>query len=222
MLPTVLDDPALVVFDWIPAAKRGTLQGVHKEMADMLDPPSGVRQRFQDRQHEASESLLVFRTELLATAFPRLNEPTLDSLVAERLLAMARKVGVMLLVVEEEVRTSLWVACHLCAYEEMAGPARAVAHVASDRGDVEERPRPPTRHALLAEEDEGEMVAALWQYTRIPREAERRPRRWAPCEAGDHPRVTDDVICHCCGREGHIARGCRSRTSAPGMTSRDR
>ncbi|CAN0203678.1 unnamed protein product [Lampetra planeri] len=63
MLPTVLDDPALVLFDRIPAEKRGTLQGVYKEMVDVFDPPSGVRQRFQDRQREASKSLLVFRTE---------------------------------------------------------------------------------------------------------------------------------------------------------------
>ncbi|CAM9543026.1 unnamed protein product [Lampetra planeri] len=153
-------------------------------------------------------------------AFPRFNEPALDSLVAERLLAMARKVGAMLSVVEEEVRTSLWVTHHLCAYEEMAGPARAVAHVAFDCGDVEERPRPPTRDAPPAEEDEGETVAALRQSPRIPREAERRPRRWAPREAGDHPRVNDDIICHRCGREGHIARECRSRMSAPGTTTR--
>ncbi|CAN0301095.1 unnamed protein product [Lampetra planeri] len=75
MLPTVLDDLVLVVFDRIPAEKRGTLQGVYKEMADVFDPPSGVCQRFQDRQREASESFLVFRTELLAmaeAAFPRL------------------------------------------------------------------------------------------------------------------------------------------------------
>ncbi|CAM9457550.1 unnamed protein product [Lampetra fluviatilis] len=224
MLPTVLDDPALVVCNRIPDEKRGTLQGVYKEMADVFDPPSGVRQRFQDRQREASESFLVFRTELLAmaeAAFPRFNEPALDSLVAERLLAMARKVGAMLSVVEEEVRTSLWVTHHLCAYEEMAGPARAVAHVAFDCGDVEERPRPPTRDAPPAEEDEGETVAALRQSPRIPREAERRPRRWAPREAGDHPRVNDDIICHRCGREGHIARECRSRMSAPGTTTRD-
>ncbi|CAN0408586.1 unnamed protein product [Lampetra fluviatilis] len=162
--------------------------------------------------------------ELLVMAeatFPRLNEPALDSLVAERLLAMARKVEVMLPVVEEEVHTLLWVERHLCAYEEMAGPARAVAHIAFDRGDVEERQQPPTRHTPPAEEDEGETVAALRQYPRIPREAKRRPRRWAPREAGDHPRVTDDVICHRCGREGHIARGCHSRTSVPGTTSQD-
>ncbi|CAN0415869.1 unnamed protein product [Lampetra planeri] len=95
--------------------------------------------------------------------FPRLNEPALDSLVAERLLAMARKVEVMLPVVEEEVHTLLWVERHLCAYEEMAGPARAVAHIAFDRGDVEERQQPPTRHTPPAEEDEGETVAALRQ-----------------------------------------------------------
>ncbi|CAM9573660.1 unnamed protein product [Lampetra planeri] len=87
-------------------------------------------------------------------------------------------------------------------------------------GDVEGLPRPPTRHAPLAEEDEGEMVAALRRYPRIPREAEHRPQRWAPHEAGEHPLVTGKVICHRCGHEGHIAYGCRSRTSAPGTTSR--
>ncbi|CAM9633755.1 unnamed protein product [Lampetra planeri] len=78
-----------------------------------------------------------------------------------------------------------------------------------------------TGHAPPVEEDEGETVAALRQYLRIPREAERRPLRWASRESEEHPRVTEEVICHRCGREGHIAHGCRSRTSAPGTTSRD-
>ncbi|CAN0354521.1 unnamed protein product [Lampetra planeri] len=102
---------------------------------------------------------------------------------------MAQKVGVMLPVVEEEAR-------HLCAYEEIAGPARSLAHFAWDRGDVEGLPRPPTRHAPPAEEDKGDMVAALQRYPRIPREAERRPRRWA----GEHLQVTEEVICHRCVR----------------------
>ncbi|CAM9309160.1 unnamed protein product [Lampetra fluviatilis] len=164
MLPTVMDDLALAVFDRIPPAKRASLQGVDKEMADVFDPPSRARQRYKNRQREASESLLLFRMELLTlaeAAFPRLNEPALDSLVAERLLTMSQKAGVMLPVVEEKVRTSLWVACHLCAYDEMAGSARGVAPVTWDRGDVEGRPRPPTRHVPPAEEDGGETVAAL-------------------------------------------------------------
>ncbi|CAM9836573.1 unnamed protein product [Lampetra fluviatilis] len=185
ILPTVLDDPALAVFDRFPAAKRGTLQGVYKEMADVFDPPSGACQRCTNGQREASKSLLVFRTELLTLAeatFPRLNEPALDSLVAERLLTMAQKAGVML----------------------------------PDRGDIEGLPRSPTRDAPAAEVDEGEMVAALRQHPRIPREAERRPRCWAPRKAGDHPCVTDEVICHRYGREGHIARGCHKQDECAG------
>ncbi|CAM9789726.1 unnamed protein product [Lampetra planeri] len=109
---TVLDDLALAVFDRIPPAKRGSLLGVYKEVAEVFDPQSGGCQKFKNRQREASESFLVFRTELLTlaeAAFQWLNEPCLDSLVVERLLAMAEKVGVM--VVEEKARTSL------CAYK---------------------------------------------------------------------------------------------------------
>ncbi|CAN0065613.1 unnamed protein product [Lampetra fluviatilis] len=87
-------------------------QDIYKEMVEVFDPPSGARQKLKNRQWEVSKSLLVFRMELLTLAeatFPRLNEPGL--------------------VVEEEARTSLWVARHLCAYEEMAGPTRSVEYV---------------------------------------------------------------------------------------------
>ncbi|CAN0282468.1 unnamed protein product [Lampetra fluviatilis] len=94
VLPTVLDDPTLAVFDRIPPAKRGSLQGVYKEMVEMFDPPSGARQKFKNCQRETSKSVLVFKMELLTlaeAAFPRLNETGLDSLVAEPFLAMAQK-----------------------------------------------------------------------------------------------------------------------------------
>ncbi|CAM9642174.1 unnamed protein product [Lampetra planeri] len=68
----------------------------------------------------------------------------------------------------------------------------------------------PGRHAPLAEEDEGEMVVAPRWNLRIPRETECQLRCWAPCEAGEHPLATGEVICHCCGREGYIACGCCS------------
>ncbi|CAM9876794.1 unnamed protein product, partial [Lampetra planeri] len=142
------EDEERKAIDWIPPAKRGSLQGVYKEMAEVFDPSSGACQKFKNRQREAFESLLVFRMELLTlaeAAFSWLNEPGLDSLVAEWHLVMAQKARVMLPVVEEETRT----------------------------------------HVPPAEEDEGETVAALRQYLRIPREAERRPRCWAPHKAGE-------------------------------------
>ncbi|CAN0267642.1 unnamed protein product [Lampetra fluviatilis] len=86
-LPATPDDSALVVFCRISLVTRGSLRAVFKETTKEFEPPSGARHKFNKRQRDASESLLVSRTELLrlaGAAFPQLDEAAPDSLVAER------------------------------------------------------------------------------------------------------------------------------------------
>ncbi|CAN0199036.1 unnamed protein product [Lampetra planeri] len=146
-LPTALDDEALAIFKAILLEWRTTLQAACHEMAEIFDPPSNAKIKCQQRKREEAELPLFNRSALIAlsqAAYSRLDEPVLDSLAMENMLSLVHEMTVVLLKVEEEAQTSLWVAQCLQTQEQMnqwtwVAPER--------RGSWKRLPAPPAQVA---------------------------------------------------------------------------
>ncbi|CAN0252099.1 unnamed protein product [Lampetra planeri] len=96
-LPTALDDDALAAFYAIPRTERVTLPKAFAQMAAIYDPPSNVRHKFALRRWREAETPLAFRSALLSlgqAALPKMEQAGLDSLVLERILALAQELDV--------------------------------------------------------------------------------------------------------------------------------
>ncbi|CAN0241593.1 unnamed protein product [Lampetra planeri] len=112
-LPTALNDDSLVAFEAIPEANRATLPRACTQKAAIFEPPSNTHQRFMLRRRGEAKKPLAFHSTLLAlghVAYPHIEQTALDSLVLERLLSLAQKLGIFRPATEEDDLSSLKVA----------------------------------------------------------------------------------------------------------------
>ncbi|CAN0118481.1 unnamed protein product [Lampetra planeri] len=92
------------------------LQATCREMAEVFNPPSNTKRKFQHHKRDEAEASLTYHNTLMVlgqVAYPRLDEVALDSFVMERMLALVHEMGVVLHIVKEEAQSSLWVARRL-------------------------------------------------------------------------------------------------------------
>ncbi|XP_078734895.1 uncharacterized protein LOC144948987 [Lampetra fluviatilis] len=243
-LPSVLGKEALSSYTSLPSHSKSTLQAAYEALGEIYCLAEGAFKRFQDRQRGAKESPLAYRGALLVLArraFPRLAEEALEDLVVEHLIAYACRAGVVMPVVTPEERTSLWAARTIQAHEQVMGRAPPVGPVAGAAGGnsravaaallgpatLTAEPAPSPQAAGGASGDgppTSETEPSLREvYAAIRGLAEQRdqpPRRWQPPlqHRAEPPRRNAPWVCHRCGREGHVARGCRTEPEAANVT----
>ncbi|CAN0105873.1 unnamed protein product [Lampetra planeri] len=85
----------------------------YAQMAAIFEPPSSARQKFLLRKRGEAETPLAFCSSLLVlgrAAYPNMDGAALDSLALERLLSLARELGVVLAIGKEADISSLKVA----------------------------------------------------------------------------------------------------------------
>ncbi|XP_075923853.1 uncharacterized protein LOC142924846 [Petromyzon marinus] len=118
-LPTALDDDSLTAFYSIPEADRSSLADAYSTMAAIFDPPSNSCRRFLLRKWRDTEMALAFLSVLLAlrqAAYPSMDRAALDSLALVRLLALARELGIVLSIADDNDLMSLQVARNIQAH----------------------------------------------------------------------------------------------------------
>ncbi|CAM9874681.1 unnamed protein product [Lampetra planeri] len=79
--------------------KKKMLKEAFAEMVEVYELPDDRTRKFQHRRCGSSESPLTYRSALMALAvdaYPDVQEDILDPLVMERMLALAREMGVVL------------------------------------------------------------------------------------------------------------------------------
>ncbi|CAM9532526.1 unnamed protein product [Lampetra planeri] len=190
-----LDDNSLAAFFTIPKSDRITLARAYTEMAGIFDPPSNVQRRFSMRRRGENETPLAYRSTLLAlghAAFPRMDRVALDSLTLERLLSLARELGVTLSVAEEDDPTSLQVARGIQAHLNLKDWPAVAASAMEPAVDEQAC----TSSARGMEGRSGGLRSSA--------------REW-------HPRLSQPPgrpyhTCYRCGCPGHIAVDCRRGT----------
>ncbi|CAN0418530.1 unnamed protein product [Lampetra fluviatilis] len=103
-LPTALDDNSFAAFNSIMPTDRATRPMVYAQMAAIFEPPSSARQKLLSRQREDVEKPLAFCSALLAlarAAYISMDVVAKDLLALERLIFLARALGVALSVADE-------------------------------------------------------------------------------------------------------------------------
>ncbi|CAN0115425.1 unnamed protein product [Lampetra planeri] len=80
----------------------------------------------REERLEAADGVGVFACHVKA-AYLRLDKTALDSLAMKKMLMLAQEMGVILLIMEKEAQTYLWVARCLQAHESMHQSLRVVA-----------------------------------------------------------------------------------------------
>ncbi|XP_042201887.1 uncharacterized protein LOC121851863 [Callorhinchus milii] len=203
-LPAMLDDNALAAFTSARRSDRSTLKDALALMAKVYGPPSACRHHFYARRKADTETVLAYRTALLAladAAFPRMDEEGQDAMVLEQLLKLAQDLGVPINTADETDISSLRVATSMQAHEVLQRKQGVVcnAAVASTPGPVDTVPQvvSPREDAFIAGR------AGDW------RSGGRSPLRAA--RKLEQPRSPTTVItCYNCGLRGHVASGCRA------------
>ncbi|XP_075919984.1 uncharacterized protein LOC142922927 [Petromyzon marinus] len=202
-LPATLDDDALASLLTIPRQQRATLQSALRRMSDVYGPPSDVRSRFYDRRRRPKESPLAFRTALLAMAragYPRMDDETIDAIVLQKMLELARELRIVIQAVDDDSMCSLRAArcihAHLLLHTESTIAASASTSEPASR-DAEFSPD----RAFMATRSTGR---------RSSDHAGRRndQQRGRPAPRGD-------LTCFNCGRRGHISSDCRAPRRRP-------
>ncbi|CAM9511506.1 unnamed protein product [Lampetra fluviatilis] len=104
---------------WAAEAAMPPPLTTYMQMDNVFEPPSSARLKFSLRRREEGELPLAFRCSLLAlaqTAYPDLQGRALDSMALERLLDLAREVGIVLSINNDRQITSLVVAENIQAH----------------------------------------------------------------------------------------------------------
>ncbi|CAN0418602.1 unnamed protein product [Lampetra fluviatilis] len=108
---------------------RATLYMAYAQMAAIFEPLSSARQQFLTRQQEDTEKPLAFSSALLAlarAAYTSMDAAARDLLVLERLIFLARELGVALSVADEADVSSLKVAQGIQAHLSLRQPPGVV------------------------------------------------------------------------------------------------
>ncbi|CAN0138890.1 unnamed protein product [Lampetra fluviatilis] len=155
-LPTTLDDNALAAFYAIPPEDRVTLPQAFSQMAAIFDPPSNVRHKFATGRWGKIDMPFAFCSALMPlaqAAYPKMEQAGLDSVVLERMLALARELNVALPAMEEDDLSSLKVARGGCMRRTLRGRGAPPSLRFGRRRQAEEGRCSATRGARPAEGD---------------------------------------------------------------------
>ncbi|CAM9440400.1 unnamed protein product [Lampetra fluviatilis] len=203
-LPAMLDDNALAAFTSAQRSDRSTLKAALGLMAKVYGPPSACRHHFYARRKADTETVLAYRTALLAladAAFPRMDEEGQDAMVLEQLLKLAQDLGVPINTADEIDISSLRVATSIQAHEVLQRKQGVVcnAAVASAPGPVVTEPQ------VVSPREEAFTTGRPGDW----RSGGRSPLRSArKLEQPSSP--TTLITCYNCGLRGHVASGCRA------------
>ncbi|CAN0287372.1 unnamed protein product [Lampetra planeri] len=143
-LPAALDDNALAALITIPQADRSTLQQALGQMQVIYGPQSDSRHRFNNRRKGESETLLAFRSTLLALAratFPRMDHEAIDAMVLEKLLSLVWELLIDMPAVDDDefcsLRTARCIQEHLLLQRDTS---LAACTTPADTSSSEEEP----------------------------------------------------------------------------------
>ncbi|CAN0180115.1 unnamed protein product [Lampetra planeri] len=143
------------------------LWDAYKEMAAVYDPPLTTLIKLLQRRQGEAKTALVYCSALMVlgqAAYPLLNQAALDSLIMDKMLGVAMKMGVVLSVTEEDVQTYLWAARCLEAHENMRRCSRVAAWTWKPNPGDSSATRLTTTAVGVAEESpepEAEVAAAV-------------------------------------------------------------
>ncbi|CAN0398901.1 unnamed protein product [Lampetra planeri] len=203
-LPATLDDNALAAFSSARRSDRSTLKAALGLMAKFYVPPSACRHHFYARRKADMETVLAYRTALLAladAAFPRMDEEGQDALVLEQLLKLAQDLGVPINTADEIDISSLRVTTSIQAHKVLQRKQAVVcnAAVASAPGPVVTEPQ------VVSPREEAFTTGRPGDW----RSGGRSPLRSA--RKLEQPRSPTTLItCYNCGLRGHVASDCRA------------
>ncbi|CAN0060606.1 unnamed protein product [Lampetra planeri] len=208
----MLDNNVLAAFTSARRSDRSTLKAALGLMAKVYGPPSACRHHFYARRKADTETVLAYRTALLAladAAFPRMDEEGQDAMVLEQLLKLAQDLGVPINTADEIDISSLRVATSIQAHEVLQRKQGVVcnAAVASAPGPVVTEPQ------VVSPREEAFTTGRPGDW----RSGGRSPLRSA--RKLEQPRSPTTLItCYNCGLRGHVASGCcapRQRAMGP-------
>ncbi|CAM9419884.1 unnamed protein product [Lampetra fluviatilis] len=201
-------------------SEKKTLKEVFAKMAEVYEPPDDRTRKFQHRRRGSSESPLAYRSALMVLAvdaYPDVKQEFLDPLVIERMLALARDMGVVLPTCGHESQTSLWATRSLNAHEKL----KRWAQMATWAGDPARDGQPigwsPSKVVVIPEEvpSEGDVAAAVPPWNHRRRDGRRRQSIYRPRRDGDLLHQQPPITCCRCGCVGHYSRECRARPASP-------
>lgn len=163
------------------------------------------------------ESPLAYHSALMAlamAAYPDVKQEALDLLVMDRMLALARDMGVVLLACSHEMQSSRWAAKCLHAHENLQSWSQMAAWTGDPSHDGEPQGWSPAKVVGIPPGDEspdGDLAAAAYRWDRKRGDAARRRGSVGPRPRDDRGSQRPAAICYRYGRLGLFARECQSR-----------